>query len=417
MIQPDLPRLQRVLGGDGLAHLRARLRKRLESGTPETDRFSLGQLTPDAATALAGLLGRPPRARASMQLSYAELDAALARAGLAQDLRQALEALDGPIRDSGTARERRRSAWAATTAGAVDLRLKTALADASAQGLLKRLAGGDAGKASTLIRQADTVLATLPAGGISLARLAADTLGNAHALDAGQPVGTLVRRALASRDAAIRPRELWAEHGVLVNELAKPVVVLNLEVGGSGVAAQLMRAAAATGEPLHLSLRLLTHHTPAWPPNQRIFVCENPAVLAAAATSLGPRCPPLISIDGQLSAAPRTLLDQLAAAGGVFHYHGDFDWGGVRIANYLYRRYGFIPWRFGAADYQPNAGPALPADPVAAAWDAALAPRMERGGVAIHEESTLSTLLADLAERCEPHRAPGAGRDRDGDGA
>ena len=40
----------------------------------------------------------------------------------------------------------------------------------------------------------------------------------------------------------------------------------------------------------------------------RLFVCAN---LAAAADHLGPRCPPLVSLDDQLPAASRTLLDQL----------------------------------------------------------------------------------------------------------
>ncbi|MGH8190832.1 MAG: TIGR02679 family protein, partial [Rhodanobacteraceae bacterium] len=193
-----------------------------------------------------------------------------------------------------------------------------------------------------------------------------------------------------------RVRELWAAQGVLVNELAKPVAVLNLAVAGADVAARLVQTAAAAGEPVHLSLRVLTRCTPAWRPGQCVFVCENPAILAAAADTLGARCPSMVSLDGQLSAAPRTLLDQLAARDAEFHYHGDFDWGGLRIANVLFGRYRVVPWHFGASDYQPTAGPTLQGPPAVASWDAALGPKMQKAGIAIHEESLLDLLLADL---------------------
>ncbi|MGH8191415.1 MAG: TIGR02679 family protein [Rhodanobacteraceae bacterium] len=392
----DAERLQRLLGGETLARLRNRLRKRFATGQPPGDRFSLGNLTPAEAAALAGLLGRPPHARASMQLSHAELDAALANAGVADNLRAALEALDGPILDTAAARERRRRAWTAIFGSAKDLRLARVLADADGQGLLKRLSGRDIPTAHGFVEHADAVLARLPAKGISLARLAADTLGDAHALDAGRAVATLVRRALSTQDTTARVRELWAAQGVLVNELAKPVAALNLDVTGVDVAARLIQTAAAAGEPVHLSLRTLTRCTPAWRPGQRVFVCENPAVLAAAADALGPRCPPMMSLDGQLSAAPRTLLDQLAARDAEFHYHGDFDWGGLNIANVLFARYRVVPWRFDTVHYQPTDGPALNGKPVAARWDAALGPKMQKAGIAIHEESLLDLLLADL---------------------
>lgn len=397
----DPERLQRLLGGGELAPLRKRLRRRYATAEAPTDRFTLGNLSPHEATALADLLGRPRRRQASMQLSHAELDAALTRAGVAPSLRAALEQLDGPITDTLAAREQRRQRWAALPAQAHDARLAAVLSEARGLGLLKRLSTGQIATARRLVQQADTILARLPAPGLSLARLAADTLGNAHALDRGQPTATLVHRALARQDPGQRRRELWAAQGVLVNELAKPVSVLNLGTDGEGTADRLVRAATAAGEPLHLSLRLLTRLQPAWRARQRIFVCENPAVLAAAADHLGPRCPPLVSLDGQLSAAPRTLLDQLAASGAHFLYHGDFDWAGLHIANVLFARYVVTPWRFGAADYQPTDGPLLQGQPVRASWDDELATAMQIAGRAVHEESVLDALLGDLADRAD----------------
>lgn len=397
----DRQRLARLLGGAQLAGLRNRLRKRFAGNRPPTDGFTLSQLAPAEAEALAGLLGRVPRTRGSMRLSHAKLDAALAAAGLADDLRAALEALDGRITDTAAERERARRDWHATFAQAADPRLAQALAESGLQGVLKRLAGGDIERGRALIAQADRVLARLPGHGIALARLAADTFGDAHALDTGRPVSTLVRRALSQGETDTRPREVWARVGVLVNELAKPVVTLNLAVAGDDSGSRLLATAAAAGQPLHLSLRLLARRAPAWQHGQSVFVCENPEVLAAAADALGAACPPMICLDGQLSAAPRTLLDQLAVAGAHFYYHGDFDWPGLRIANHLIARYHAAPWCYTAADYAPCDGPPLAGESVEAEWDSALATRMRVAKIAVHEESQLDALIADLAHAAQ----------------
>lgn len=47
--------------------------------------------------------------------------------------------------------------------------------------------------------------------------------------------------------------------------------------------------------------------------------------------------------DGMPAAAQRVILRQLAAAGGRLRYHGDFDWAGVRIGNYVMRECGARP--------------------------------------------------------------------------
>jgi Protein of unknown function C-terminus (DUF2399) len=52
------------------------------------------------------------------------------------------------------------------------------------------------------------------------------------------------------------------------------------------------------------------------------------------------------------SAAQQTLLAQLAAAGAGarLRYHGDFDWAGLVIGNFVMREFGAEPWRFGATN-------------------------------------------------------------------
>jgi uncharacterized protein (TIGR02679 family) len=213
-------------------------------------------------------------------------------------------------------------------------------------GLLKRLCASLPEAGTRLVVDADRVLRRLPAAGIPRAQLAVATLGDAHALDAGSAAGTLVLAALrhgaAGDNDGERARDLWAAAGVLVNELARPALALNLP-GPTG---------AEAGEPAYLSLRSLVRSPRAWAAAGRaVFVCENPNLLAIAADRLGPRCAPLVCTDGMPAAAQRTLLAQLRAAGATLHYHGDFDWSGVRIGNHMVREHDARPWRFSAADY------------------------------------------------------------------
>ncbi|WP_375790003.1 DUF2399 domain-containing protein [Bradyrhizobium sp. Pha-3] len=59
----------------------------------------------------------------------------------------------------------------------------------------------------------------------------------------------------------------------------------------------------------------------------------------------------MVCTDGMPAAAQRVILRQLADAGALLRYHGDFDWAGVRIGNYVMRECGAQPWRFDAANY------------------------------------------------------------------
>lgn len=397
----DTQRLHRLLGGDDLASLRDKLRQRFtDCEDPQADTFTLTRLSARERAALAGLLGRSRSNAASMRLSHGEFDHALQRAGLASDLRAALEALDGPIVNYRAERDQMQRAWERVFANVPPGRLATVLESTAFQGVIKRLSGNQPVQAERLLDDAQTVLAQLPARGISRSRLAAHALGNAHGLDHGRPVATILRRALDPTGEFPRMRDIWATQGVLVSELAKPVAVLNLAADGEGPTDQILQSARHAGEPMHLSLRALLQQTPSWRPNQHIFVCENPDVLTAAAEELGTDCPPMVCLDGQLSASPRTLLDQLQAADGRFAYHGDFDWPGLRIANGLFARYTAIPWRYSADDYQVRSGPALQGNAVNAIWDDVLTSKMKTVGLALHEEAQLPDLLADLKNRC-----------------
>jgi uncharacterized protein (TIGR02679 family) len=254
----------------------------------------------------------------------------------------------------------------------------------------------------------------LPANGVTRSQLAAEVLGDAHALDDGEALATLVlavRRWLAFRvhtdtptrsasdgDAQQIPeraRDIWAAAGVLVNELARPALFLNLPMKGNHDRRR--------GEPTYASLRSLLRSPAHWDLAQRkVYVCENPNLLAIAADRWGPDCAPLVCTEGMPAAAQRCLLVQLVQAGARLCYHGDFDWPGVRIGNHVMRAHGAQPWRFGAADYiaavpiAPSLSHPLKGKAVEATWDEALTTAMQQHRVAIAEEALAESLLRDL---------------------
>ena len=254
-------------------------------------------------------------------------------------------------------------------------------------------------------------------------QLAASVLGDAHALDNGQVVATMVlavRRRLGRPSPededgptepasdgrplrlgnAERARDIWARAGVLVNQLARPALFLNLPNKSTD------DGDGRTGEPSYLSLRSLLRSPPSWDvTGRRVFVCENPNLVAIAADRWGRDCAPLVCTDGMPAASQRALLSQLAQADAQLCYHGDFDWPGLRIGNHVMREYRATSWRFGAADYVAAAKTApyrtqrLDRSTVEASWDEALAEAMRGLGMAIAEEATAAALLPDLDDR------------------
>ena len=402
----DGERLRRVLGGEALASLRQRLRSRYERGTV-LDPFTLTDLASHERRALAGLLGRRAVAAGSMRLRRSELDAALAHAGIAASLRHALEFLDGPLSDRGADRASRQQSWDTAFAGAGEPRLVALVAEAVGAALVKRLSASDPQRAQTLLAEAARVLARLPGRGVSRAQLAAEVLGDSHGLDNGRAVATLVLRAGAAdpsleavaaaglQDPEESSRGRWARLGVTVNELAHPALCLNVPIADTGLDPQ-------AGEPVHWSLRRLLRRPAAWAVAGRdVFVCENPNIIAIAADRLGRACAPLVCTDGMPSAAQQTLLGQLDAAGARLRYHGDFDWAGITIGNFVMRTFRAEPWRFGATDYlaaTAKHGIALrDGRRVIAQWDDGLAGAMADRGVVVHEEGVADTLMMDLA--------------------
>ena len=335
----------------------------------------------------------------------------LVEAGLAESLRDALEKLDGPIVNRAALADEQRAGWAAVFAGVSIQSLSSWLASTLNQGLVKRHSGARTQFAAQLLSRVELVLKFLPTNGMTRSQLAAVVLGDAHALDPGRPESSIVLAVLRharrageeEQDIEEDRRETWATAGVLVNELARPALFLNLPVVPSGLSAGRHHL-GPFGEPDFISLRKLLRTMPAWNVAGRdVFVCENPNIVAIAADRLGHDCAPLVCTDGMPGAAQRTLLSQLAAAGARLWYHGDFDWPGIGIANLVIREQLARPWRMSADDYVSatktmTTRVALAGAVVAASWDDELTAQMMALDVRVAEEALAARILIDLED-------------------
>jgi len=282
------------------------------------------------------------------------------------------------------------------------------LAELAADGTLTRLVNsGETGQLGHATRVLEWVQRRneLKAASAQLAELAATITGDTKALNHGTTLATLVLRALAFRLGADRPktteerRDLWDRSGVIVDDLASRVLVLNLAADGDGLG-EWLTSAKAHGMPFYVTLHQLVTMPVTVTQAGRVYVCENPAVLRRAAAELGAAARPLICTEGQPSTAFHRLAAAVTQSGGALSYHGDFDWPGVAIATGIITRHSAQPWRFGATDYEEavSAGAVkLAGTPQPTPWDPSLAGLMSAHGRAVYEESVADRLMSDLA--------------------
>lgn len=414
-------RLRRLLGTPELAWLVARTRRRLELGRTLDATITLRDATLGQRRAVERLLGRPPREGHALRVSLPAVDALLRRSGACPDgLAAAVERLTGPIIVVAERRAAHERAWAA----AYDP-LERAVAASGREELeawLQRLRGAGTVKriepdplaARTLLGDAATTLTALPAQREPLGRFAGRVLGDAHALDDSEPLATVVLGAVRALAGIAPPadgespaewrREAWAAVGVLRDPLSSTALTLGLPGTDRSATGRLLALAAEAGEPLVLTLRQLAAGSP-WREQtlegRTTHVCENPVVVALAADRLGAACNPLVCVGGQPGAAAMTLLRALATGGARLRYHGDFDWGGVSIANTLHARLPIEPWHYDTAALRAAlaagaSGPPLRGNPVVARWDPDLASTLRSAGHAVEEEAVTDGLLADL---------------------
>jgi uncharacterized protein (TIGR02679 family) len=424
----DPVRLSRTLGDPALARVVQRLVRRLELGRPLEASFTLPNASEAERLALTRLLGRRVSLRgSSLRVVPVQLSAALSRAGIAPDLRSAVEALAGPVTSRGEVAAAETAGRAAALAALAASRHWGAswyqrwTEALEADGTLTRLVRA---RSARLVEQAVSVLEELPADMLPLPALAERATGDTKALS-GTPLARLVLRALALREdgAAIMlsetgegtaagrsalaragvQRALWESAGAIPDDMASQALVLAITAVPANPLARWLSEAAQTATPFRVTLQQLVA-MPVQPTVPLVFVCENPSVLRAAAAAVatpGRPMPGLVCTEGVASAACHRLLAAVAGTGARIHWRGDFDWTGLRAVGDAMARYGARPWRMGLADYdaalaagtaEPLRGPAAESP-----WDPPLAERMAQAGSAVMEERMIPLLLTDLA--------------------
>ncbi|MFE9723830.1 TIGR02679 family protein [Streptomyces sp. NPDC005794] len=403
----DDARLRRLLGTPETAWIVERARRRLEREEPLTGPVSLAGPSDAQRAAAERLLGRAPGRGRSLTVRLDVVDGILRRSGISPDgLAPAVVALTGAVSPVRELRAREAQSWArayAVLAPLDDGPLAAWARRLREDGTIRRLAR-EPERAHELLSAVVPAVLSLPCEpAVSLQAFAALHLGGAHRLDEGTPHATLLLSAVRAltghpdgTGAAWR-RAAWASAGLLRDDVSSTVLTLNLR----GTPA--LDFLADTGEPAVLTLRQLARLPGLSAPDagDRVRICENPAVLSAAADAHGPGCQALICVQGQPSTAAVTLLRRLHAQGTSLLYHGDFDWGGLRIASGLLRQVPWTPWRYRADDYRKavagSNGPRLTGSSAQSPWDPELALALTESGVRVEEEAVLEDLLADLA--------------------
>ncbi|WP_375502538.1 TIGR02679 family protein [uncultured Jatrophihabitans sp.] len=431
----DRSALERLLGGAETAWLVQRVRGRIVAARDEplTGVVQLREPTGEQRAGVVRLVGPSRRAGEGLRVDLAAVEEVLRRGPWPAGLADAVQTLTGPVVDSVAERQRDTAEWEAARRLLSGAAARfTGLAEWwdgwCAAGGLKRSARAEAGRtgrasgpavASELVGDVARVLVALPSSGEPLAMLARRTVGDAHALDSSRPLGRLAATVVGEAFAPGQPvpvRDAWAAAGVVLSNVASTVLCLGvpgrsavdeqLPPGAAGVATSTALEAMRTARmPVVLTLdQVRSDGVAALPSDATVHVCENPTVVEVAAhrwarVDVG-SAPVLVCTGGQPSTAVIELLETLTSHGAACRFHGDFDWGGLRIARVLLQRIAWSPWRYSAADYAAlAAGPrsrALIGTPAGSPWEPALAAVMADYGLAIEEEAVADVLADDL---------------------
>lgn len=323
--------------------------KREQRGACGDGRIELGELAPEEALALDGLLSprKPLLPGGTLRIALSQFEAALRSCG--EEPHAAYEHVaEAPLRDlpaERLAHQTLRTDFRAWLLSHEAIHSRPALTGWFDRALRQ---GRVRAQMQPLVEQALRVLAILPAQQpIQRAVLAATTLGDPHALDVDTPLHGLLLSMLAS-DAKLAadasPREVWWAWNVLVDPVSSNVAVLNLPLrGDTKLAAHIQ---GMRGTHVILTYGQLAAGALRWPFGVECFSCENPSVLIAAEHALGDTCPPLLCTAGRPSDAARLLFSIAHSAGAQIRHHGDFDQAGVQILRDLEDRYSAVPWRF-----------------------------------------------------------------------
>lgn len=421
--------------------LLSRLRKKVQRGEALTGRCRLSKLTREQATHISELTGANCRG-AGVTVNLDVFAQIVVNTGRFDSLESLVQLACGePLPNLRAARDEQSAQWQQVWEHAEQLMdelrsLLTQCVDTEADrtetqtesftidslnhvivsmrksGWLRRLTSRDPITATSLLDQAFALLKRLPVRPVPLSVFAAIHCGSAHALDDNTSLGRIMLKLLVKQSIsdtpqkkAVRRRRTWESVGIVTDELSSTVLTLNLPATGHTLTDRMLQDHQRCGMPVRLTFRHLRLHRPSFtsPPKTRdshVYVCENPSILAEAANRIGANCPPMVCVEGHPSIACWMLLEQLCSREFQLAYHGDFDWGGVRIANKLYAAFGFEPWRFTSASHSIRSRHHRKLRPpeTEALWDQRLSETIRRAGVSVEEESAIEELLADLTD-------------------
>lgn len=378
-------------------------------GFDRRGRLRIPWLPRSGRLALASMLERTPTATVDLEI----LEDRLNGLGVGTDLAAALSALGHPpSREPEQRRSERASATAAKQA-ARDLVghwpepwatewVDQTIRSGALRGMTVDQAVGFMGD----IRRVLDVLADRQgslAATVSRTDLAAELLGQSHALDRDTRLGNTLERALALRADPQDNREPWTQAGVHLDLVSAPVLTWNLPAipssGGAGGIDRLIVESHRLSVPLQLNRYTLERHPVTVEEGSEILVVENPRVVEAAAQRNSTKA--VIATNGNPSTAVRTLANQLLECGATLRYHGDFDAAGLGICARMHSL-GMMPWRMDATDYlaaieaAESSGVALPTDttgPPVTPWDPVLKSVFAERRLVVHEERLLEQLL------------------------
>lgn len=404
--------IKSAFGGRAYARLFAAVRSRVERGDESQRSVTLDGLSTQEREAIANLFGLHDLPGEIYRVRIDLLEQTLSASRLAATVKQVLEALGGPLAnrrqerlDSETSKK---TFWDAAKKHPLASRLpfyNDWLDDLRKARVYDPEAPADS---TRLLDLAISAVVRLPEAGISRSVLAAEIAGDAHALDYGERLSVMVLRAAARMTGAgFEPsagaqRSLWDQVGVSCDPLSSDVIILGLRTLGDSYLDNFLNASAQKGVPVKLTLQQVRLLDVKVAPGTSVFVCENPAVVAHVSDHLGPDCAALVCTNGIATSAVNKLLTGLKACNALISFHGDFDWGGIRIMNHLYSKFEGTPWRFGAREYEEAIRKGLghsnlEPKPVKALWDPKLHDAMVSGRKKIHEEKLVADLLQDLS--------------------
>jgi len=402
----------------GLARLLSLARERFEALGGVRGRICVPDLSPAEALAIDTLWRRParkrPRRGQDFSCSLADLDASLL-ATLGVGLEAALVRTGGPLH----LRPQRRAADRARTAAFWDRALAHPLCsdDPAVRAWAERLRGtGALGAAPWSTDRGQSLLSSLAVAEtlprdppIERSTLANELLGDPHALDDGTVVGDRLVALLAARDGGAGDRRTAGERrsllqrvGVLCDLASATVLTLGLRPIGESPLERALRL--LVGGHVVLTLGQLSRADLRFARELRIRLCENPAVVLRAEDRLGAAAGPLICTAGWPGSAVCALLGFLRDAGATFEHHGDFDWEGLAIHNWLRDRYDVTAWRFDARAYRDAVASTSPPGVILKdprhrhAPEDPLVAELERQRIAVPEEAVLDQLVADLRQ-------------------